>query len=268
MAGGRGKAGAANRPTARKVRGYGWVRDLPDHRDLIFKATPRTIAALPERVDLTPGCPPVYAQGNLGSCTANAIAGAMEFDQIKQGLKRPFVPSRLFIYYNERRIENTIGCDCGAQLRDGIKSVAAIGACPETQWPYVESRYEEEPPPPCYRSAARHKAVKYWRLTRDSDSYRACLASGYPFVFGFSVYSSFESDRVAMTGEVPMPKRGEVNIGGHAVVAVGYDDKRRRFLVRNSWGPDWGRAGYFTMPYAYLEDLRLSADFWTIRFVH
>src|SRR3954452_16783911 len=108
----------------RKIKGYGWTRDLPDGRDMLYAAPPPALAALPRRVDLRKQCPPVYDQGQLGSCTANAIGGAIEFDQMKEKLPEIFIPSRLFIYYNERVIEGTVNTDAGPMLRDGIKTVA------------------------------------------------------------------------------------------------------------------------------------------------
>lgn len=247
---------------------YGWVPDLPDHRDFLFAAPVETLAALPPKVDLRPQCPKeVYDQGQLGSCTANAIAGALEFDQIKQALKT-FTPSRLFIYYNERVIEHTVNTDSGAQIRDGIKSVGGIGAPPETDWPYDISKFAEKPPQvPAYKDAPLGKALLYHRVPQVLNQMKGCLASGYPFVYGFTVYESFESDEVAKTGVAPMPTAGEKVLGGHAVVAVGYDDSQQRFISRNSWGPGWGMAGYFTIPYAYLTDANLADDFWTVRMV-
>lgn len=245
---------------------YGWRPDRPDFRDYVYELPSTQI--LPASVDLRPGCPPVYDQGQLGSCTANAIAGALEYDQIKQG-ETPFTPSRLLIYYDERKMEGTISSDSGAAIRDGVKSVNLQGACPESEWPYDISRFAVAPPAQCYVDAAKYKAVVYQRIPRNLSLMKACLASGYPFILGFTVYDSFESSEVAQTGIMPMPSRGESVLGGHAVLAVGYDDASQRFLVRNSWGSDWAgpMAGYFTMPYAYLLNSGLSSDFWTIRSV-
>ena len=225
------------------------------------------MAALPPQEDLRPECPKeVYDQGQLGSCTANAIAGALQFDQIKQSL-HTFIPSRLFIYYNERVMEGTVGTDSGAQIRDGIKSVGSIGAPPETDWPYVINEFAMKPPTKAYKDAPLGKALQYQRVPQVLTQMKGCLASGYPFVYGFTVYESFESPQVAQTGVVPMPAAGEKVLGGHAVLAVGYDDSSQRFIVRNSWGPGWGMGGYFTVPYAYLTDNNLSDDFWTVRLV-
>lgn len=256
----------------RKIARYGWMPDLPDHRDLLYAAPLTALKALPPKVDLRKGCPPVFDQGQLGSCTANAIGGAFQFDQRKEALKS-FVPSRLFIYYNERDMEGTTGQDSGAYIRDGIKSVNKLGVCPETMWPYDPSPFPPnpkltvKPSPACYAEAKKHTADQYSRVPRTLNQMKGCLASGYPFVFGFTVYESFESSQVAKTGVVPMPKPGEEVLGGHAVMAVGYDDSSQRFIVRNSWGTGWGIKGYFTMPYAYLLDGNLSDDFWTIRLV-
>jgi C1A family cysteine protease len=249
------------------IKRYGWVPDLPDARDHMYAAPVEMLATLPAKVDLRPHCPPVYDQGQLGSCTGNAIAGAVQFEREKQQLKPDFVPSRLFIYYGERVIEGTVGTDSGAQIRDGIKVVAKQGVPPETDWPYVIAKFANKPPPKAFADALHDRAVSYSRLSQSLSQMKGCLASGYPFVLGFTVYDSFESQQVAQTGVVPMPAAGESVLGGHAVMAVGYDDGQQRFIVRNSWGPGWGMQGYFTMPYAYLTERNLSSDFWTIRLV-
>jgi C1A family cysteine protease len=241
--------------------------DIPDQRDRKYAAPPRVLRAMPPMVDLRPTCPAVYDQGQLGSCTANAIGGALQFNQMKQG-EQAFVPSRLFIYYNERVMENTVDQDSGAMIRDGIKSVAKLGAPPETpDWPYLIEKFKQKPPAIAYTHALKYQAILYERLTQQVDQLKGCLAAGFPFVFGFSVYESFESQTVAKTGNVPMPKPNEQNLGGHAVLAVGYDDSKKRFIVRNSWGADWGVDGYFTIPYQYLTDENLADDFWTIKSV-
>jgi C1A family cysteine protease len=254
-----------------KISRYGWIPDIPDHRDQLYAAPLVHLQKLPAHVDLRPHCPhEVYDQGQLGSCTANAIAAAIEFDLKKEKDPQVFTPSRLFIYYNERAIEHTVGTDSGAQIRDGVKSVNKLGAPPETLWPYSDKNpgpFLEKPPAAVYAGGAKHKVTSYQRITRSLPQMKGCLASGYPFVLGFSVYESFESEEVAKTGDAPMPGSGEQLLGGHAVLAVGYDDKAQRFTLRNSWGPGWGKKGYFTLPYAYLLDSNLSDDFWTIRAV-
>jgi C1A family cysteine protease len=250
----------------RKIARYGWIPDLPDERDHIYAAPPRFLSDLPPVTDLRPQCPPVYDQGMLGSCTANAIGAAVEFDRIKQKLA-DFVPSRLFIYYNERVIEGTVDSDSGAQLRDGIKSVASQGVCPEPEWPYDIMRFTQKPPAKAYADARTDRAVSYQSLIQDLNQMKGCLASGYPFIFGFTVYESFETVEVARSGHAPLPAPRERAIGGHAVMAVGYEDPHQRFIMRNSWGAAWGMGGYFTLPYAYLIQSTLASDFWTIRIV-
>jgi C1A family cysteine protease len=242
---------------------YGWIPDLPDRRDYLYSAVRPVPPALPSHADLRPLCSKVEDQGSLGSCTANALAGALEYLEKKDKVRYAEL-SRLFIYYNERVIEHTVKSDSGAMLRDGIKTLVKQGVCAEKSWPYVISRFTKKPGAVCYKEASDHQITSYHRILT-LDEMRTCLAEGFPFVFGFTVYESFESQQTARTGMVDMPQPGERVVGGHAVAAVGYDDAAKRFIVRNSWGPKWGMKGYFTMPYAYVADRNLSDDFWTIR---
>jgi C1A family cysteine protease len=256
-------------PTIRTT-GYGWHPDLPDTRDKLFSKylgfCKKHLTVKAAEVDLRPDCPPVYDQGAIGSCTANSIGAMFQFVN-KKDKGKDFIPSRLFIYYNERVIENTIPYDSGAFIRDGIKTVNTQGVCPETMWVYEVRQFATKPPDTCYTEALNHQSIQYMRVNRSLTEMKACLSQGYPFVFGFTVYESFESAKVANTGVVPMPARGERAIGGHAVMAVGYDSKTKMMLVRNSWGTDWGLGGYFWMPFGYFTDANLSDDFWTIRSV-
>lgn len=243
---------------------FGWVPDLPDQRDNHL-SIPRP-RALPPSVDLRSGMPPPYDQGQLGSCTAQAIAGIMEFCRIRQRFHL-YTPSRLFIYYNERVMEGTVGSDAGAMIRDGIKSVNSIGACAEEMWTYDPAKFTQRPGPECYAVSKYDAVLSYARVPQTKDTFRAQLAGGFPFCFGFTVYESFESAEVARTGVMLMPTRSEAVLGGHAVVAVGYDDARRMLLVRNSWGDGWGLGGYFWMPYDYATNPDLADDFWHVDLV-
>jgi C1A family cysteine protease len=260
------------------IAGFGWKRDLPDPRDYSYSAAPKILRALPPSVDLREHCPPVYDQGRIGSCTANAIAGAIQFDRIKNGQEPDFVPSRLFIYWNERYIEGDVPDDKGAQLRDGIKSVNTLGVCPEPEWPYDDSpapydggpfpkssRAAKKPTPACYRDAKKYRALSYQRLDQDVAQLKGCLAEGLPFVFGFMVFDSFFKGPGKQQVNVPVPSAKDKPLGGHAVLCVGYHERRRVFICRNSWGEKQGLKGYFHMPYDYLADGQLSADFWVIR---
>jgi C1A family cysteine protease len=246
---------------------FGWKPELPDHRDRPYAALRMTLEAppaLPARVDLRDKCPPIYDQGQLGSCTANAIGAAFQYDRTLQGLP-DFMPSRLFVYWNEREMEGTVGYDAGAYIRDGIKSVAAQGVCKETLWPYDIQRFRDRPSQPCYEQAEHYLAVDYFKLDNGNIvELKNCLAAGFPFVFGFVVFGSFFAAN-SKGGMVPMPGN-ESSIGGHAVLCVGYDDAAGRFIIQNSWGEDRGDRGYYYMPYGYLTPY-LSNDFWTVRTV-
>ena len=244
---------------------FGWVKDNIDSRDIKF--TISTPHAIPPSIDLRALCPPVYNQGELGSCTANALGGAFQFEQLKQK-KTGFIPSRLFIYYNERVIEHTVNQDAGAMIRDGIKTMVAEGVCPETMWTYNISKLAKRPTGNCYKVAADNQIKEYLRLSPHSlYEVKHCLSDGYPVAFGFTVYQSMMSEEVAKTGNVPMPKAGEQPLGGHAVLAVGYDDSKEALIVRNSWGEAWGLNGYFYLPYGFVTTDGLSNDYWTIRVV-
>ena len=244
------------------MRKYGWRRQLMDQRD--FKSYIPFIQRYPASVDLTSKMPAVYDQGQLGSCTANGIAGALEYDQMKQK-EKSFTPSRLFIYYNERVMENSVNSDAGAEIRDGVKSVTKQGACKETTWPYVISKFANKPPSTAYTEGLKYKSIKYMTVEQSAGQMEAHLVSGFPVIFGFTVYESFESNAVAKTGTVPMPKSNESVLGGHCVICVGY--KSNRFICRNSWGTGWGKKGYFTLPYDYLLDPDMASDFWVIESV-
>ncbi len=243
-----------------KNRIYGWLPDIPDQRDYLYKAI-RPVIRLPRKVDLRGLCSEVERQGELGSCTAQALAGNIEFLDKISDFKYTDV-SRLFIYYNERALMHTIRYDSGSSLRVGIKTLKNSGVCEETLWLYRISKFTRKPPLKCFADAKKHRITSYHRINSLNEML-ACIAEGYPFIFGFTVYESFESQEVLETGTVHMPKKKEKAIGDHAVMAVGYNRTTERFIVRNSWGKDWGKGGYCTMPFEYLQTL--AGDFWTIR---
>ena len=254
-----------------QVEWYGWRPDLPDFRDHKY-TVPRV--KLPQSVDLrTSGhLPPVYDQGDLGSCTGNGISALMSY-VVHRDSGQKLIPSRLFIYYNERVIENTVGQDAGAMIRDGIKAVHKLGAPDESLWPYDISQFKKRPTAAAYDAATLDLATAYERV--DRTAVRKALAAGQPVVFGFTVYESFESQEVARTGLMPLPSTSEKMLGGHCILAVGYDDTKQcpggakpgAYLIRNSWGTDWAQQGYFWMPYEIIAQRALSSDFWTIKAV-
>jgi C1A family cysteine protease len=252
---------------------YGWRPDLPDQHDFKFSVTHPGVPVeqLPDTVDLRPNCSPIEDQGALGSCTANALVGALEYLERNgdpanhvQPDATPTNLSRLFVYYNERAMEGTVNEDSGAYIRDGVKCLNKFGVCPESLVPYNIGKFTRKPTPTAYKRALSHRINLYSRLSTEADMLN-CLAVGFPFVFGFTVYESFESEAVASVGEVPMPAPDEQVLGGHAVLCVGYNRSNQMFTVRNSWGKDWGDHGYFYMPFAYLTDRNLSDDLWSIR---
>lgn len=262
----------------------GWIPDLPDHRDhyVTFKTidAPKDIKKKAEGkkeiVDLRPliGGFKIFNQGHLGSCTANALAASFHFTLHKENVEnhadlKDFTPSRLFIYYNERYVEGSVDQDAGAMLRDGVKVMAKMGVCPESMWKYddADDFFKKQPSKECYDFAQKCTVKNYARVEQDKnvEQMKACIKHGYPFVFGFTVLTSFQE--AAKDGKMVMPQKNDQVRGGHAVCAVGYDDFQQCFIVRNSWGEEWGDKGYFYMPYAYICEPQLAQDFWAINWV-
>ena len=237
----------------------GWTRDPIDTRDHLFAEAP---IVLPPIVDLSAQCSPIENQLSIGSCTGNAIVGALEY--ANRTFKKDLTDlSRLFIYYNERVIEGTINEDAGAIIRDGIKTLVTYGVCPEKNCKYDMTKFTKSPTKTAYKKALKYRVSSYQSIT-NLDGMLQCLASGKPFVFGFTVYESFETAQMQATGLMSMPKSGEKVLGGHAVLAVGYIQSTRMIKCRNSWGASWGINGYFFMPYDFISDTKLADDMWSI----
>lgn len=263
----------------------GWRRDLPDVRDYtaesaevrhtLARSKPLKFAAksAPASVDLRQWCSAVEDQEQLGSCTANAGVGMIEYFQ-KRAFGKYLDASRLFLYKATRDLMGEKG-DSGADLRTTMKAMVLFGAPPEAHWPYDIKDFDNEPPAFCYAFAQNYKAVRYYRLDPSGTSgaqllksAKTNLAAGLPSMFGFTVYSSMPGPGEG-TGNIPFPEPGDTVEGGHAIVAVGYDDghkigkEKGALLIRNSWGSRWGENGYGWLPYAYVES-GLAVDFWSL----
>jgi C1A family cysteine protease len=243
---------------------YNLKFDKPDAKDKRYTAVS---TKLPTSVDLVTNLPAAqapYDQGNLGSCTAHATTFCYVFDEIKQDNKDEFAGSRLFQYYNTRKLFGDLTTDDGGSIQDAILALAQTGLCEETLWPYDESKVFVAPPQKCYDEAKKCTALNHARVAQSATGLKSALHNGYPVAFGFQVYSSFESAQVEQTGVMPLPVSGETVVGGHAVAFVGYDDKKQMFKVRNSWGTGWGLSGYFWMPYSFALDSNQCNDFWVV----
>lgn len=258
------------------VARLGWRPDKPDIRDRQFnhlKVLRRLRQKLPKAVDLRYGSEdlllPIMDQGNLGSCTANAIGKCYEYISRKQGLV-DYDPSRLFIYYGEREIENSIPIDAGAEIRDGLKVVNRLGVPHEALWPYNIGAFTSRPPQAAFDDGLLHQAIAYESVQVKTTAIKAALAEGHPVIIGFTVYTSFW--RINQGGFMPVPKTTERVEGGHAVLVVGYKRMRAPWdkamkdyaIIQNSWGATWGDKGFFYMPMAWLCDRNNADDFWTI----
>ena len=258
----------------------GWIPDSLDDRDYLHVPFPEN--TLKPLVDLrtSPYFGPIFDQGTVGSCTANAIASAfaMVLKKHKQDGYDSFIPSRLFIWYNEREMlsYDRVRINSGARLRDVLKTIAGIGVCSEEDWPYEPcdvydegtgifvdgARAAMKPLAWAYGKALKHKAIQYMKIERDLKLLRACLDEGYPFVFGFRLLGQATED----TDMVTIPgSEDEFWPMGLAVMAVGYDDSKCHFIIQRSWGARWGDGGYFRMPYDYLLQEHDCNKFWTIR---
>jgi C1A family cysteine protease len=246
----------------REIKWYGWHPDLPDQRDVLFTRGPAGAVAIADTVDLrnTGNLPLVYDQGELGSCTANAIGGAFQYGQ-RAAKAADFMPSRLFIYYNERVVEGSVREDAGAMIRDGIKVLNKLGVPPEKEWPYNIAKFAKKPTAKSFRDGLKHQLLKYQRCATILSMQQA-LTLNLPVVAGFTVYESFESDEAAKTGIIPTPLPSEEVLGGHAILIVGYQKVggKDHWIVRNSWGPDWGDKGYCYIPFTIK-----FTDCWTMQ---
>ena len=239
---------------------YHWVRDKVDTRDHLYQLTGVSSA---KTIDLRKHCSPIEDQGNLGSCTGNAIAGAIEL--LHKRKSRTLDISRLFIYYYERLYIGTVNYDSGAYIRDGIKACYTYGAPIENLWPYDITKFKNKPSTLAINEALTRKVTSYQKAV-DFNAVIDAITSGYPVIIGFDVYSSFTSTAVARTGIMPYPNtRTEKYLGGHAVLIVGYNKTNSTFIVRNSWGTNWGDKGYFYMPFQVIQNTKMSSDFWVIK---
>lgn len=256
------------------IKYFGWKCDSPDARDHKYlKRTPLTSLRsinLQDKYKM----PPVYDQLALGSCTANAIGYTVNYSVLNnfiqdKSIKCNIPVSRLFIYYNERAIEDTVAYDSGAMIRDGIKSLAKQGVCSEETWPYNINRFTRKPYPSAYAEALNFTAVSYERIDNTNKlEIVDCLASGHPVIIGATLYDSFESEEVAQTGEVPMPDFStESVLGGHAFLIYRWRMSTDRFYCVNSWGSDWGMQGRFSIPASYLTNTDLADDAWTLKVI-
>ena len=220
---------------------------------------------LPPVVDLRQKFLPVFNQQDINSCVSNSVAACVRYIYNKEG-HGIFNPSRLFIYYNGRKISNLpANQDTGLSMRNGYASVATYSVCSEETWPYITYKYPVLPSQNAYNEAKTHKSFQYLSLNQDLNQIRSCLASGFPVSFGATLYESFLSPIVAKTGIIPDPNiKLEKVIGGHGIFLCGYDDKQKYFIGQNSWSNTWGMNGAFMISYNYIMSQN-CVDFWTPR---
>ena len=241
-----------------KIGGY----IAPDKKSKagFYKATLKA-SNLPPKVDLRPMMTAVENQEEIGSCTANATAGAYEY-LVRTTQNVDYDVSRLFIYYNARKSQGLEDEDSGALIEWLMEQMSKKGACCEATWPYKTKKFTKKPPKEAYEEAKNYTITKYEHVKTDLNTWKSVLAEGYPIIFGVQIYESFQNPR---KGKITMPRRGEECLGGHAMCCVGYSDPDKVFIVRNSWGEQWGNAGYCYIPYEYMMDEDYNGgDSWVI----
>jgi len=239
---------------------FGWIPDRLDPKDFKYSAFLKIPREFPYEIDLRPNCPLVYAQGETNSCVGNAVGAGVDFYYTKTGLPH-LDPSRLFIYFNGRDLDGSPYEDVGCTLRNAIKGVVKLGTCSEKIWPYIIGNVLMRPFQRCYEEAIRNKVDSYYRIGYTLDDLKQCLFEGFPFTIGVRIFENFPME--TSTGIIPMPQ-GDI-LGGHAMLIVGYRRIDRMFIIRNSWGSNWGDGGYGYIPFDYVLNNGWSGDFWTIR---
>lgn len=247
-------------------RKYGCRPDTVDQRDRMFVAAPVDASTLPPVFSLSEWAPPVLDQSSIGSCTAHGITAAMRLALVKEG-GTDFPMARLQLYFDERFMEDTVASDAGAEIRDGFKTASSKGVAHEDLWPYDVTKFTVAPPQNIYDDAVKNLITQYRRVEIDTNSVKQAIAQGHPVVIGITLYESFESNEVARTGIVPMPLITEKTLGGHCMCVIGYGEKEGYFTVRNSWGEGWGDKGNCYIPYDYIGNKYLGADYWTVEVV-
>lgn len=241
----------------------GIYKPKPD--EVFMRLSPPINVTLPSKYDLRTfvGNIEIYNQGSIGSCTAQAIAYAYKIMSIRKN-RRPVSISRLFVYYNVRKMIGKVNEDSGGYIKDGFASMQKEGACLERFWPYVESWFTRTPSFGCYQEARNHRVSRYNSQLDPRNmvqSIKQCIALGLPVVIGVMVYESFQSKQTAKTGYIPIPNPLiEPLMGGHAMCVVGYDDEKQHFIVVNSWSEAWGDKGYCYIPYAFIANNDLCND--------
>ena len=239
---------------------YGWKRDKYDYRDLKYFLT--APIKVPDTWDLRKNDDNILNQGSLGSCVANGFSGMID-SLLKSNKKISISPSRLFTYYNCRVLINTVKKDSGAYVRDSIKSGVNLGMVSETLYPYIIPKFKNKPPVNVYKEALKIKVTEYRRVNNlVLTELKSAICQGYPIIFGMDVYGSFESEEVKRTGIVSLPAPKEDLLGGHCMLIVGYT--KDNFIVKNSWGTEWGDKGYCYIPFEYLTSPKLADDFWIV----
>lgn len=247
--------------------GYGCQKDSIDNRDFKFGEKLQQQVTRHKKIDLRINYPYVFNQMTLGGCTAFASGTLAHYLMLQENKNKAVIPAHLALYFWTRILENTVSWDSGASVRNAVKTIHKYGTPNNQLFPYDPKKYLIAPQKPVQDDAKLRVFNAYYRLNQTLDELKTCLSMGYPFVFGFSVYDSFESESVANTGIVPIPQPNETFLGGHAVICLGYEEDTQRFICRNSWSSNWGDKGDFYLPYAYITNKNLASDFWTAHFI-